>query len=245
MFIYTLIFHYPCIKLIGEGGFSKVYLVKHKISGEIRSLKRIIKANLEEDLIALKNELEILAKADYPNIINVYEVYTTSTYLDIVMEYCKGGSLLDRINDLLSFNKCFTEEQAAIIIKQIAHALNYAHKNGIVHRDIKLENILFLDEHSNNLNLKLIDFGLSQRFEKGIKKMREKLGTSYYMSPEILDENYTEKCDIWALGVLLYILLIGVPPFYSEKDDDEEVFYKIKRYDYSFNNQCTHNLWLI
>lgn len=197
-----------------------------------------MKANIQDDLSRMKNELEILARADYPNIINVYEVYSTSSYLDIIMEYCKGGSLLERMNKLLDNDKCFSELQASIIVKQIAQALNYAHKNSIVHRDIKLENILFVNQDENNLNLKIIDFGLGINFEKGIVKMKEKLGTSYYMSPEILEQNYNEKCDIWALGVLLYMVLIGVPPFYSESDNDEEVYSKIKKYEYSFTNVC-------
>ncbi len=179
-----------------------------------------------------------MSKADNPGIINIYEVYITSVSYDIVMEHCKGGSLLDRINSLLEQNKCFSEDEAALIIRQILSALNYAHQSGIVHRDIKLENVLFLEENPSSLLVKLIDFGLSAFFEKGIKTMKEKLGTCYYISPEVLNGNYNEKCDIWACGVLLYILLIGVPPFSGDVDNEEEVMYeKIKRFDYSFNNK--------
>lgn len=197
-------------------------------------------ANLA-DKKALQSELKILKKADCPGIINIHEVFITNCAYDIVMEYCKGGSLLDRINNLSQENKFFSESEAAVIIRQILSALNYAHKNGIVHRDVKLENVLFLDENTNSLTVKLIDFGLSAYFEKGIKTMKEKLGTDSYMSPEILEGNYNEKCDIWACGVLLYVLLIGNFPFERDADNDKKFIYKKKHeYDYSFSNSCNY-----
>lgn len=218
--------------------------MSNKKTKELRSLKRINYANLS-DKDSLKNELEILKKADNPNIINIYDVFTTGKSFDIVMEYCKGGSLLDRINKLLSHDKCFSEQEAAIILRQILSALNYGHKNGIVHRDIKLENIMFLDDDPNNFRIKLIDFGLSKFFEHGIKSMKEKLGTCYYVSPEILSGNYNEKCDIWAFGVLFYILLIGVPPFGGDLDIPDEVIYKkVRNYEWSFNNKCMRFVYI-
>jgi calcium-dependent protein kinase len=155
------------------------------------------------------------------------------------MEYCQGGSLLERLNSLLENNKTFTTDQSAFILRQIMLGLHYAHSNNIVHRDIKLENIMFNDKNITNLNLKIIDFGLSKFYHDGINKMEEKLGTCMYMSPEILNGNYTEKCDIWACGVLLYLLLIGIPPFFSEVEGDNEIIYKkISKIDFQFNNKC-------
>jgi len=201
-------------------------------------------ANLS-DKKALQLELSIMSKADCPGIINIYEVFLTIGSYDIVMEYCKGGSLLDRINTKLENNKCFSEAEAAVIMRQILCALNYAHKNGIVHRDVKLENVLFLEENPNSLTVKLIDFGLSVYFEKGIKTMKEKLGTCFYISPEILAANYNEKCDVWACGVLLYILLIGIPPFGGDVEIDEQIIYeKIHKFEYSFSNKCKLLLFL-
>jgi calcium-dependent protein kinase len=225
------------IKQIGEGGFSSVYLIKSRYSNQIRCMKRISKTNLE-DIEAIKTELRILSDSDNPFIITVIEVYSSNTNFDIVMEFCEGGSLFDRINLLLSKNKCFTADQAAEIIRQIIIALNYAHANNIVHRDIKLENILFLNKDENDFRLKIIDFGLSKYFD-GKRRMKEKQGTIYYISPEILKGNYDEKCDIWSSGVLLYIMLIGVPPFFSEiEGDDESIYKKIKACDYKFENKC-------
>ena len=199
-------------------------------------MKRISKESIQ-DLESIKNELRILSNSDNPCIITVIEVFNTNSNFDIVMEYCQGGSLFDRINSLLAKNKCFTTDQAAEILRQVTLALNYAHSNKIVHRDIKLENILFLNNNENDFRLKLIDFGLSKYFDK--KRMREKQGTCYYISPEVLNGSYNEKCDIWSCGVLLYIMLIGYPPFFSEiEGDDEEIYKKILKYDFTFDNKC-------
>ena len=155
------------------------------------------------------------------------------------MENCEGGSLLDRINLLLESDKSFTTDQAAFILRQLMLALVYAHKNNIVHRDIKLENVLFIKKNVTDLKLKLIDFGLSKYVEKGVKRMKDKLGTCYYIAPEVLKGDYNEKCDIWSCGVLLYILLIGMPPFFSDVEGDDSMIYKkILAFDYSFNNKC-------
>lgn len=187
----------------------------------------------------LKTELEILSKTDCPNIIKVIEVFITTVNYDIVMEHCEGGSLLERINLYLEKNKCFTTDQAAEILREIILGLSYAHSNKIVHRDIKLENILFLNKDLSDNRLKIIDFGLSKNFESQIMRMKEKQGTSMYMSPEVIKGNYNAKCDIWSCGVILYIMLIGYPPFYSEVEgNDDEIFKKILNYEYKFNNKC-------
>ena len=155
------------------------------------------------------------------------------------MEYCEGGSLLERLNLLIDDDRFFSEREASILMKQIMIALNYSHQNKIVHRDIKLENILFLDKDPNKLTVKLIDFGLSKCFNKeniNIPRMKEFYGSAYYVSPELINKDYNEKCDIWAAGVLLFILLTGNPPFYSE-DSDKKIFEKIRKYEYSFENE--------
>lgn len=158
------------------------------------------------------------------------------------MEYCEGGSLFDRTNYLLSKNKSFTADQSAEILRQILIGLSYAHANKICHRDIKLENILFLKNDENDLRLKIIDFGLSENFSQK-KRLKEKHGTSYYVSPEVLKGNYDERCDIWSCGVLLYVMLIGNFPFYSDIEGDDDIIYnKILKLDYSFDNKCNKNI---
>ena len=129
-----------------------------------------------------------------------------------------------------------SEKDARNLFKQMAEAINYLHKNKIAHRDLKPENFLFLRKDSSNL--KLIDFGLAVRWQDSLrdelKKKGEKklVGTSYYLAPEIMDANYDERCDIWSLGVILYILLSALPPF--DGNNDKEILESVKKTKYEF-----------
>jgi calcium-dependent protein kinase len=126
----------------------------------------------------------------------------------------------------------YTEREACLLMKQIIGAIEYCHNNGIVHRDLKPENLLYLKEGTEEDNpIKIADFGLSQSIN--LKKvLSSKVGTSYYVPPEILAGNYNEKCDIWSSGIILYILLSGEPPFNGP--NDETIFARIKSYKYDF-----------
>jgi calcium-dependent protein kinase len=141
------------------------------------------------------------------------------------MELCQGGELFDRIVENTENGIQYTEKQAASLFRQMMDAINYCHKNGIVHRDLKPENLLFLNK-SENSPIKVIDFGMSKRFTPE-KFMNEKVGTAYYISPEVLQGKYDEKCDIWSAGVILYIIICGYPCFNGE--DDDEIFAAIQR----------------
>jgi calcium-dependent protein kinase len=134
--------------------------------------------------------------------------------------------LFDRIQKITSF----TEKQAAKYIKQLLSAIAYLHARNIVHRDLKAENLLFENE-TDEANLKLIDFGVSCEFFKGTK-LKETLGTPYYIAPEVLMQNYDEKCDEWSAGVILFILLCGYPPFNG--DNDKEILETVKAGDLNF-----------
>jgi len=126
----------------------------------------------------------------------------------------------------------FTEKEAAAIFKQIMSAICYCHSQQICHRDLKPENLLFLNS-SDDSPLKVIDFGLSKIFEKcESHKMTTKVGTAYYVSPEVLTGDYDEKCDVWSSGVILYILLSGEPPFNGSNDN--EIYRKIQAKKFSF-----------
>jgi calcium-dependent protein kinase len=141
------------------------------------------------------------------------------------MELCTGGELFDRIVENTENGIQFTEKQAANLFRQMMSAINYCHKNGIVHRDLKPENLLYLNKDENS-PIKVIDFGMSKRFDSK-HFMSEKVGTAYYISPEVLQGKYDEKCDIWSAGVILYIIICGYPCFNGE--DDDEIFAAIQK----------------
>ena len=126
---------------------------------------------------------------------------------------CNGGELFDKIAE----EQYFSETDAAKIIKQILSAVNYCHQRNIVHRDLKPENLL-LNRDAEDPKITIIDFGTSGIFDPS-QKMQQKYGTPYYIAPEVLNNSYDEKCDLWSIGVILYILLCGYPPFNGANDD--------------------------
>ena len=231
---YSIKENYEILSQLGKGGYGRVLAVRHKKTGVIRACKFISKTKIKErDLNRTRLELKILKKADHPNIVKIYEIYETENSLYIIMEKCNGGELFDKIIDNIGKKKMFSEKEAAKILIQIMSAINYCHKNGICHRDLKPENILLLNKEDNrNYQIKLIDFGLSHLING---KQRSRVGTAYYVSPEVLKGEYTEKCDIWSAGVILCILLTGEPPFNGP--DDNVIYNKIRNYCYNFSDK--------
>merc|ERR1712050_399501 len=204
---------YEFIKEIGSGAFSKVYKARHKLSKTLRCVKKLSKKDLtEEEKDKLVEEVSILKKLDHPNIVKVLEFYQNDKYFFIVTEFLDGGELFDRIMECQSFS----EEMASTIMEQILSAVVYLHKHGFIHRDLKPENIIFETKDPKS-KIKVIDFGTSCHYEKG-SKLKKKLGTPYYIAPEVLKRNYDEKCDVWSSGVIMYILLCGYPPFNGPND---------------------------
>ena len=199
-------------KVIGTGSYGQVRLAVHKLTKQIRAVKIIQKAKV--NINALLNEINILSKLSHPNIMQIFEVFDDNTNVYIVSEYCKGGELFD----IISKKGSFTEKDACVIMKQLMSAICYSHQNNIVHRDLKPENIL-MDNDTDDLTIKLIDWGCAQTI-KSAKQSKQADGTAYYIAPEVLKGEYDEKCDIWACGVIFYILLCGYPPFNGETDDE-------------------------
>ena len=215
---------YDIIKEIGSGGFSRCLLVKNKITNQNFACKELIKKSIS-NYEGLMREVNLMIKLDHPNIIKLYEYYEDEKKIYLIMELCTGGELFDKIIKNTENGKPFTEQQVAHIFKQMMSAVNYCHKNGIVHRDLKPENLLYFDQ-SEDSPIKVIDFGMSERFDHE-KFMTEKVGTAYYVSPEVIKGKYDEKCDIWSAGVILYILICGYPCFNGE--DDKEIISSILR----------------
>ena len=219
--------YYEVLKKIGEGGFSKVYKVKEKETGEIRAMKEVNKSKIP-DLKNFKTEIKILAMLDHPNILRLFEVIEDEKSFYLIMEFCTGGELLARMK-----NNHYKEKEAAKLMEQIVSAVAYCHEKGICHRDLKPQNILFLNENPDS-PIKVVDFGISKIYDPSLsslkeefgesenknKKMTNLVGTMHYLSPEVIKGSYTEKCDVWSLGVILYILLCGYPPFNGNNEID-------------------------
>jgi calcium-dependent protein kinase len=202
---------------LGSGAYGEVWLGNHKQTQELRAIKILLKDGMPREEIedrTVFNEVEILKNLDHPRILKVYEYFEDDLKYYIVIEYCKGGDLFDKISKL----KKLTEKQAAIVLKQLLLALNYLHGKKILHRDVKPENLLLCQtDDPEELSVKLIDFGISALKRKNL----EKAGTIDYMAPEVFKGNYDEKCDIWGAGVVLYAMVSGFLPFSGS--DDEEV----------------------
>ena len=229
-----LLEHYDIIKPLGKGGYAKVYEVQHKKTKEIRACKHLSKANIP-DYDKFKREIQILIKTDHPNIIKLYEVFESKRSLYLVMELCRGGELFDRVIEHMEKNEMYTEKDAAKMFIQIMSSIDYCHKNGIVHRDLKPENLLYLNKGEEKNNpIKIIDFGLSQ-YITSEEKLKSKVGTAYYVAPEILQGKYSEKCDVWSAGVILYILLSGDPPFNGQ--NDSEIYSQVAKMEYHFGKK--------
>ena len=219
---------YDVVKQLGKGGYGKVYEVKNKKTGEIRACKHLSKLNVK-DLDKFRREIEIMKKMDHPNIIKIYEVFESERSLYIIMEECKGGEIFDRIIEHIQNKQMYSEKDAANIFQQVMSCIQYCHNQNICHRDLKPENLLYLNPGSEKDNrIKVIDFGLSQACDR----LKTKVGTAYYVSPEILNGNYTHLCDIWSAGVILYILLSGDPPFNGPNDN--AIYNKVAQMKFSF-----------
>jgi len=227
---------YDEISVLGEGAFGKVVKIRHKISKVLRAMKIIQKDKLDmksDDEKALINEMNVVKTLDHPNIMKVYEYFNTPKCLYIISELFTGGELFDKIKA----NQYLSEKVSVYLMKQLLSAVDFCHQNNIIHRDLKPENILIESEEEARkefFTIKVIDFGTSDKLKKD-QKFEEQIGTPLYIAPEVLSGSYNEKCDLWSCGVIMYIMLCGVPPFQGENDD--EIYQKIKKNDVKFEEE--------
>jgi len=203
---------------IGKGSYSKVYHGYHKITKNEVALKKMaftkMHNNVKDKVIS---EINILQKIDHKNIIKLYEYKFDGDYIYIVTEYCNNKDLSKWI-----INKN-TNDQIIDIVKQITNGLEYLHKNNILHRDLKLENILL-----NNNTIKICDFGFSIIIKENLQLLNTICGTPLFMSPELLyNKPYTIKSEIWSLGIIFYYILYKTHPF-GRLDNLAHYRFKIK-----------------
>ncbi|CAA6654889.1 unnamed protein product [Spirodela intermedia] len=187
---------YHVIELVGEGSFGKVYKGRRKYTGKS-----------EKDIHNLRQEIEILRKLKHENIIEMLDAFETPQEFCVVTEFAQG-----ELFEILEDDKCLPEEQVQAIAKQLVRALHYLHSNRIIHRDMKPQNILI----GPGSVVKLCDFGFARAMSANTVVLRSIKGTPLYMAPELVREQpYNHTVDLWSLGVILYELFVGQPPFYT------------------------------
>ncbi|KAF2074480.1 hypothetical protein CYY_004225 [Polysphondylium violaceum] len=223
---------YDMREVLGTGNFATVRLGVHRETGQKYAIKVIDKKKMSitsKRKDSLMDEVNVLTKVHHDNIISIKEVFETQKNLYLVLELVTGGELFDKIIE----EKKFTENTCRYVLKQLCDAVLYLHTKGIAHRDLKPENILLSSPGS--YCIKISDFGLSRALDEGTF-MKTMCGTPQYVAPEVLTkgerEGYGKSVDLWSIGVILYILLCGFPPFGDPSTKD--FFEKVKRGEFSF-----------
>ncbi|KAE9453771.1 hypothetical protein C3L33_14305, partial [Rhododendron williamsianum] len=187
---------------LGRGEFGVTYLCTDRETREALACKSISKKKLRTaiDIEDVRREVQIMScLPDHPNIVRLRATYEDNEAVHLVMELCEGGELFDRI----VARGHYSERAAAGVARTVAEVVRMCHENGVMHRDLKPENFLFANKKENAPR--------GERFS-------EIVGSPYYMAPEVLKRNYGPEVDIWSAGVVLYILLCGVPPFWAETE---------------------------
>ena len=223
---------------LGGGHFGTVrraYRISDKKNkNKFYAIKSIPMKNLSCNIDDFIKEVDIISTLDHPNIIKFYETFHDDYFFHIVMELCQGKEIVQQMG-----NYGFIEEKkVAKIIFKVLLAIVHCHNRGVTHRDLKPENILFESEEKD-AEIKLIDFGLSRKYDKE-QKMHSILGTPYYVAPEVLKGEYDEKCDIWSIGAMTYLMLCGEPPFNGNSNN--EIFKKIVKESIKFNSYMWKNI---
>ncbi|XP_055998357.1 serine/threonine-protein kinase DCLK2-like isoform X3 [Ostrea edulis] len=227
---------YDLGRTLGDGNFAIVRQSKLKAGGGEYAMKVIDKPKLKGKEHMVENEIEIMKDCHHPNIVKLYEEYETSDKIYLVMELVKGGDLFDAITQSVKFG----EVDSAHMVKDLCNALFYLHSRSIVHRDLKPENLLVHRNKDGSISLKLADFGLAMEVKEPIYTV---CGTPTYVAPEILSEiGYGLEVDMWAVGVITYILLCGFPPFRSPDRNQTELFEFIKAGEYEFLSPYWDNI---
>eukprot|EP00607_Mallomonas_marina_P004898 CAMPEP_0182437126 /NCGR_PEP_ID=MMETSP1167-20130531/84830_1 /TAXON_ID=2988 /ORGANISM="Mallomonas Sp, Strain CCMP3275" /LENGTH=722 /DNA_ID=CAMNT_0024629925 /DNA_START=292 /DNA_END=2457 /DNA_ORIENTATION=+ len=204
---------------LGKGSYGSVYLATHRMTTDERAVKVMnVDRVTSYYLRKLHTEIAILRRLDHPNIIRLHDVFFGRRSVYLVTELCRGGELFELLTSGKKQGFVFREDRASRLLRDMLSAVKYLHSQGVVHRDLKLENFLFEGESALS-PLILIDFGLSKMFDPG-EKIRQRVGSCYYTAPEVLNGAYDHRCDLWSLGVITYMLLSGCPPFVGKTPEE-------------------------
>ncbi|EAR97822.2 kinase domain protein (macronuclear) [Tetrahymena thermophila SB210] len=210
--IENIYYYYKFLKKLGNGAFGSVMLAQQtKPPFNKVAIKIIDKKSVKgTPSFYLKREVDIIKQLDHPNICRFLETYMDKDHIYLVMEYLSGGTLRDKFIN----KEELTEYQISQVMQKLFYAINYLHTRNIVHRDLKLENVVYTST-DENAEIKIIDFGLSKKLNvRSSRKRHTKVGSAYYMAPEVLlHEKYERECDMWSLGVMMYFLLSRELPF--------------------------------
>ncbi|KAH0792668.1 AGC family protein kinase [Histomonas meleagridis] len=200
--------NYHLLHQIGEGSFGRVFKAREKYTGRFVAIKMINKlGQTPEDIISFRREIDILRKVNHPHVMRMLDVLETKTDFCVISELARGD-LFQIVDD----NQTLPEEVLSHIAAQLVSAVGNLHENHIIHRDIKPQNILVCANES----VKLCDFGFARALSANTIVLTSIKGTPLYMAPELVQEQpYDEKIDIWSLGIILYELYYGKPPFYT------------------------------
>ncbi|KAL7131400.1 hypothetical protein ABFS83_12G000800 [Erythranthe nasuta] len=223
---------YSIGKKLGQGQFGTTFLCTDKSNGSLCACKTIPKKKLfcKEDYEDVWREIQIMHHlSEHPNVVRIKGTYEDTLFVHIVMEVCAGGELFDRIVE----KGHYSEKEAAKLMKTIVGVVESCHSLGVMHRDLKPENFLFLSGQEDSA-LKATDFGLSV-FYKPDETFSDVVGSPYYVAPEVLCKLYGPESDVWSAGVILYILLSGVPPFWAETEPG--IFRQILRGKLDFESE--------
>ncbi|KAM2673171.1 hypothetical protein EV2_014489 [Malus domestica] len=223
--------YYNLGQKLGHGQFGTTFLCVEKATGKEYACKSIAKRKLQttEDVEDVRREIQIMHHlAGNQNVIAIKSAFEDAVAVHVVMELCAGGELFDRIIK----RGHYTERKAAQLTRTIVGVIEACHSLGVMHRDLKPENFLFVNEEEDS-SLKAIDFGLSIFFKPG-DIFGDVVGSPYYVAPEVLRKRYGPEADVWSAGVIIYILLSGVPPFWGETE--QEIFEEVLHGDLDFSS---------
>ena len=210
--------HYIIKHLIGKGSFSTVKMGVSKANKVPVAIKIVDKHSIDVKVESLKNEVNILMNLKHPNIVSLLDVFEVDEKVYLIIEFMSGGELFDRI--CTDYPNGYSEKQSSVIVKKCIEGVQYLHEMGIIHRDLKPENLLCSSADKENTEIKISDFGLAKIWAAD-RLVKTLCGSPNYVAPEVLTSGtkphgYSFACDMWSIGVILYVLLCGFCPFYDE-----------------------------